>query len=54
MKTANLVIAIIYTVILGFMFLYAVSVSETDLALGCVMFSPMVVMNWLSFANWKE
>lgn len=53
MKTANLVIAIIFTIIYGLMFLVGIS-EDTDLMIGVILLSPPLVMNWLSWRNWPS
>jgi hypothetical protein len=50
MKTANLVIAIIYTFILA-MVLF--TTDDTDTVVGVFMISVPVIMNWISWKNWK-
>jgi hypothetical protein len=54
MKTANLVIAIIYTVILSMLLLAALSVADTELLIGTMFFLPPVIMNWLSWGKYDK
>lgn len=51
MKTANLVVSIIFSVILGLVLLYA---EDVDTVIGVLMFSAPVVVNWMSWAKWPK
>lgn len=48
MKTANLVIAILYTIILAFFLFIAFVDGDAELLIGTLMFTPPVIMNWIS------
>ena len=54
MKIANLVVAIIFSV-MYFAFLTAGLVDGDDeIVLGILIISPPVILNWISFANWNN
>jgi hypothetical protein len=48
MKTLNLVMAIIYTVIL---LLVAFTADDYETAIGCILLSGPVVTNWITYSN---
>lgn len=52
MKTANLVIAIIYTAIYALLVLS--SPEDNMMLLGVMILSGPVVLNWLSYAKWPN
>ena len=54
MKTLNLVMAIVYTVILGISFLGSLGSSDTDIAVGTIILSGPVVANWLTWNYLKK
>jgi hypothetical protein len=51
MKTANLVVAIIYTAFLALILLAA---EDTETIIGVFMLAVPVVMNWISYVNWPK
>jgi len=50
MKTANLVIAIIYTAILS---LVALTATDSETIIGVIMLAPPVIVNWMSWNHLK-
>lgn len=51
MKTANLVIAIIYTVILASILAGS---TDTETTVGVLLLSLPVIMNWISYSKWPK
>lgn len=54
MKIANLVIAIIYSLLLALALMAGVLESDADTIIGVGLLAPPVILNWLSFKYWKE
>lgn len=54
MKTLNLVMAIIYTVILVWVFLAGFADGDLEISLGAILLSGPVIVNWITFSNLKK
>jgi len=54
MKTLNLTMAIIYTVIYVYMLLTGMADGDTEMVVGCILLSGPVVANWITYSNLKN
>lgn len=51
MKTANFVVALIYTIFLSLIMLTA---EDVETLIGLLMFSVPVIINWISYSKWPN
>jgi len=54
MRTLNLVMGIIYTIILSWLLLTGLYEQDGELIVGCVLMSGPVVANWITYSNLKK
>jgi len=53
MKTLNLIIAIIYTVILTFIGMSGLAEGDMEMIMGVIFLSGPTVVNWVTYRNLK-
>jgi len=51
MKTANLIIAIIYSLVFVALFILGLMEADTTLVIGIIFYIPLVAISWI---NWNE
>ena len=51
MKTLNLVVAIIYTMLFVWMFLLSIYNEQADVLFGCIILSGPLIVNWITYNN---
>ncbi len=54
MKTLNLVMAIVYTVVYTIMIMAGLAERDTELVVGCILLSGPLVVNWITYRKIKE
>lgn len=53
-KSNNGYIALIYTIVIGYIYIDSLIDNNFNIAIICCLLFPPVIMNWLSYINWKE
>jgi len=54
MKILNLVIAIMYSIFLGIFLLQGLGTGDVELALGVILLSGPVAVNWINFFHFRK